>query len=170
MATKRYTGDFTVVATGLNDFRKDLRRAGSKEFPKQIKAANKSLADKLAAESRARAQSVWQPSGRIARAISGSGTVKAAGIALSKARDSRAFAAEFGTRVHYVYGHGRSAGSMRRRVFPAWTGNQWNPGGDGPGKGVGTAIQPVIRERQGWVRDRYFDYLEAAFKKEAFPD
>ncbi len=171
MATKRVTGDFTIVADGLNDFRRDMRKVGAKEFPKQIAAANKHLSKKLAAVSKARASQVWagNPSARIARAISPSGTTKAAGIALSKARDPRAFAAEFGTMLHSVYGRTRLASRMKRRVFPPWTGNQWHPG-EGPGKGVGTAIQPVLRERQAWTRDHYLDYLETAFKKEAFPD
>ena len=170
--TVRRTGDFTIVAEGLNDFRRDLRKVGAKEFPKQIAAANKHLSKKLAAAAQTRAQAVWagNPSARIARAISGSGTTKAAGIAISKARDPRVFAAEFGTHLHTVFGRRRLASRMKRRVFPSWTGNQWSTQGDGPKRGVGTAVQPVLRERKEWTRDKYFDYLEIAFKREAFPD
>lgn len=174
--TRRRTGDWTVVADGLKEFRLDLKKLGATEIPNQIKAANKHLADKLAAQSQARARAVWRPSSSIAKAIAGSGTIKSAGVAMSKAKDVRVFAAEYGTYLHRIplgrTGKTRTvrADRMSRRVFPAWTGNQWSNDGDGPAKGVGTAIQPVLRERKEWVRERYLDYLEAAFKKEAFPD
>ncbi len=68
-----------------------------------------------------------------------------------------------------MFGRPVLARTMRRRVFAPWTGNQWLPG-EGPSRGVGTAVNPTIREEveSGRVPGMFLDAVEEAFS-EAFP-
>ncbi len=69
-----------------------------------------------------------------------------------------------------MFGRKVDASTMKRRVFPAWAGNQFTPG-DGPAQGIGTAVYPSIREgvQSGRIAAEYSDHIMNALAS-AFPE
>ncbi len=156
--------DSGLVVKGMKEFRQGLRAAAGPEMTKWIAKANKAVATDVLGKIKTRAQQTFQPSSRAARAITARGSQTAARIAMSPARDPRVLGSEFGTLVHYVGGRGIAAASMKRRVFPPWSGNQWTPG-EAPAQGVGYAVHPVLREQQEQITAEYLTYIEKALWK-----
>ena len=154
---------------GLREFARDLRKV-DRELAKQVSKAHRALAKEVAADARSKARSVYGRHVSQAKGISGRGTARTAKIALNTGRTPRLLAAEFGTKKHRVFGRSVLAQSMKRRVFPPWSGNQWQQG-EGPPAGVGYAVHPTVRAwvQSGLLAGRYGDYLIDGFAP-AFPD
>lgn len=157
-----------LQVTGMKEFRKELRRAGGSKMTRFVAAGNKAVAKEVLAKIQTRARSKYYPraaAAAIAKGITASGTQRRAAIKMNrgtnvKRKKSLIFAAEFGTIVHYVHGHGMSAASMKNRVFRPWTGNQFV---GIPKEGVGYAIFPVIREERENIAATYLTHIERAF-------
>ena len=141
---------------------------------KFVADGNKAVAKEVLAKIQTRAKSKYYPrkaAADIAKAITASGTQRRAAIKMNrgtnvKRKKSLIFAAEFGTLVHYVGGHGMAAASMKKRVFRPWTGNQFV---GVPKAGVGYAVFPVIREEQSNIAATYLSHIEKAFWR-AYPE
>ncbi len=157
-----------LQVTGMKEFRSELRRAAGPKMTRFVAAGNKAVAKEVLAKIQTRASSTYYPrkaAGAIAKAITASGTQRRAAINMNrgtnvKRKKSLIFAAEFGTVVHYVHGHGMLASSMKRRVFRPWTGNQFV---GIPKAGVGYAVFPVIREERSNIAASYLSHIERAF-------
>lgn len=157
-----------LQVTGMKEFRKELRRAGGSKMTRFVAAGNKAVAKEVLAKIQTRARSKYYPrkaAADIAKGITATGTQRKAAIKMNKGtsnkrKKSLVFAAEFGTLVHYVHGHGVSASSMKTRVFRPWTGNQFI---GIPKAGVGFAVFPVIREEQENIAATYLSHIERAF-------
>ena len=157
-----------LQVTGMKEFRRELRRAGGSKMTKFVAEGNKAVAAEVLTKIQVRARSTYYPrgaAGDIVKAITASGTQRRAAIKMNrgtnvKRKKSLIFAAEFGTLVHYVHGHGMAAASMKNRVFQPWTGNQFI---GIPKAGVGYAVFPVIREEQSNIAASYLRHIERAF-------
>ena len=157
-----------LQVTGMKEFRRELRLAGGSKMTRFVAAGNKAVALEILTKIQVRGRAKYYPraaAGEIVKGITAVGTQRRAAIRMNrgtnnKRKKSLIFAAEFGTHVHYVFGHGMSALSMKNRVFQPWTGNQFV---GVPKAGVGYAVFPVIREEQSNIAATYLSHIEKAF-------
>lgn len=164
-----------VRVEGLKEFRRELRNI-DKSLAAQLSKGHKRIATLVADDAKAKAQSAFGVHRSQARGIAPRATQTKGRIALNTGRTPRLLAAEFGAAKHWVPA-GRTgrvlpkrAATMRRRVFPPWSGNQWVPG-EGPTAGVGYAVHPTIRSwvQSGRLAEAYWPNIMAAMA-DAFPE
>lgn len=142
-----------VRLVGWSDFVRDLKRS-SPEMGKQLRRANKEIADEVRDESRTEARSQSRQYAKAAAGIQSRAFPDKAQIVLNPRRYPWIFGAEFG--------------SFAYKQFPTWRGNQWLNGA-GPASGVGYAVYPTIRELSPEIADTYGDRVMDSFKH-AFPE
>lgn len=149
---------------GLKEFQTALRKA-DKRIPKQIQVAHKGIAKKVADKAQSRMRSLpGVPSGIAAKAAKGirpRAGQRSASIALLGSNPV-VRGVEFGAHILPVFGRRMSQSRFRRRVFPPWSGNQWNKD-EGPAAGVGYAVHPTIRDMLPQIVEDYADHLYDAF-------
>lgn len=148
-----------VQIRGLREFQAELRSADPR-LARALAKANKEVAEKVAANIRAKAGSAGGVRAKAAPAIVGRGEQRAAKIAINK-----------GTR--FKFADGAFFGAKQYPQFDLWVGNQWDspwPVGvndEGPGRGA-YAINPGIYESIPEIEEFYLDAFEDAVAR-AFP-
>ncbi len=158
-----------LKVAGLKELARDLRKV-DRSLAKELQQAHKRVAALVSTEAQSRARTAYGRHGSQARGIAGRATARKASIALNTGRTPRLAAAEFGARYHWVFGRRVTWQSMRRPVFPPWSGNQWQAG-EGPAAGVGYAVHPTVREwvQSGRLADTYAEHVIDGFAP-AFPE
>lgn len=140
--------EFTIQVEGLAELRAGIKAMDPKlarEMGKTNRKVGKFLADKAAQRKGRLAGMFPSYSSRIVK-IKPSTSQKQVVVTVFPA------AAEYGAKVHTVFGRRMAAGEMRRRVWPAWSGNQWQAG---PSGDVGYLVFPTLREEGDEVADEY---------------
>jgi hypothetical protein len=136
-----------VKVAGLDDFRRELRRADP-ALKEALKRVHKDLAEWVLEGARARSRK-----SHVKKAITARGSQRAAELAMLKSRAEDVFGDEFG--------------SHKYKQFPPWRGNQWT---DPKGLRVGYMLHPEIRARSDEISRHYLDMVEKAMAATAFPD
>lgn len=133
------TGEIRVEGLKeLNRALKDMPKAASKE----IRAVNKSVAEKVALGARSRAMMLGGVAARVAPTLKPSAGVMSASVSLGSSAYPEAAGAEFG--------------SYRYKQFEPWTGN---------GRDAGRFLYPEIRETSEERTEEYRDALDSALRK-----
>ncbi len=156
----------SLVIKGLDEFRRDLRRA-HQQLPRALQVAFKNIA----VEASGQVQTAFRSHGRLgAKAASGvrpRASQKSAKIALL-GTNPVIRGVEFGAKKHPVFGRFRAQSGFRRRVFPEWVGNQHE--GKGATFGKGYVATPALNAYvETLAPDRLMDEIYKAFKV-AFPE
>lgn len=138
MASNRInaTGDGVRVA-GLNELNRALRNMGGKELQKELKAAGKAVADKVADDARAGAMSLGGVAAKVAPSIRASAQNTGAGVS-------------FGGRAYPMAG-GAEFGSIQYKQFKPWRGNTSD---------AGYFLYPAIRSNSDRIADEYLSAVE----------
>lgn len=143
---------WTILVEGMDQIRRDIRSIDGK-LGKTVGQANRKVGQFVVdrADRRRSALSGRFPSyrSRIVR-IRASANQRRVEVTVRPA------AAEYGTKVHTVFGRRVPAWEMRRRVWPAWSGNQWTEG-SGAGGEVGFMVIPTIRKDGEQIVDEYLE-------------
>jgi len=153
-------GRGAVEVRGLRTFQAELRSADPR-LARALTKANKEIAEKVAANIRAKAEARGGVTAKAAPAVVGRGEQRVAKIAINK-----------GTR--YRFADGAFFGSVQYHQFEPWVGNQhfnaWPVGinDEGPGRGA-YAINPGIYVSIPEIEDFYLNAFEDAVAA-AFPD
>lgn len=142
-----FPGEPAIRVEGLREVRRNLRQAGDRETPKQVRAAHKDAAKVAEGKSRGRASSSEPQQQRAAAALLGKGTPAAAVLAI---RNTGAV----------PFGVGAFMGAKQFRQFPAWVGNAWDlEAGVGP-----YVVAEAIRDGLEEITDTYLEALRRAFR------
>jgi len=140
-------GDFNgkTEIDGLRELRRELRRY-SREAPREIQKANKSVAETVSAKALGKMRALGGVHAHVARmkSIRPRAGQAWAGITIGgrAAKHGPALGAEFG--------------ALQYPQFPSWRGNQ---------EGAGYAVWPTIREEQDRIRETYVDVLQDALNR-----
>lgn len=138
-----------IEVEGLAEFRRDLRKLGT-ELPRELRKLNKSAAELVVDEARARAQSLGGVAAHVAPSLKAQAQGASAAVKLGGNRYPMAGGAEFGAgrNTPRATARGRVAGWNQ---FPEWTGNSSD---------AGRFLYPAIRARQADVIELYGDGIE----------
>jgi len=153
-------GRGVVQVRGLRTFQAELRSAHPK-LARALAKANRQIAEKVAANVRAKAQARGGITAKAAPAIVGRGEQRVAKIAINKG-------------TSYQFADGAFFGAKQYPQFAPWVGNSWEddwPVGanaEGPGRGA-YAINPGIFVSIPEIEDFYLNAFEDAVAA-AFPD
>lgn len=137
-----------IEVDGLKDLQRELR-AVDKDFPKELRLANKGAAEIVADATRASFASRGGVAPKVAPSVKALAQQRSASVKIGGAKYPYAMGSEFGGR-----------GRPRTRQFPPWRGN---------GEGAGYSLYESIRAQRDKVMDSYGDALDRLTKK-AFPD
>ena len=165
MAAQNITAQGAITIDGMDESIKGLRKA-DKNLPKLVAKVSREIAkDPVAAKARKKWSAQRINSSKANKAITASGTARGAAINLRASAVPSAAAVEYGTHIHYVFGHPIPAREMKRRVFLPWRGNQFTVA---PGASTGYVVQDAIRETLPIVERRFqaevFDAVEKAVR------
>lgn len=136
--------DNTVRVEGLREFLSELRRVDA-EFPKQIRQANKDVAEAVAVKTRASFSSRAGVAPKVAPSVKSYAQQRSAQIQIGGSRFPFAMGSEFG--------------SVRYRQFPAWRGSD---------SGAGYSLYPTIRENREEIERTYLQAVDQVTRR-AFP-
>lgn len=140
MATQRIRSG-TVAVEGLTELNRALRRMGP-EFPKEMRAVNKTVAEFVANDARSNAYSLGGVAAHVAPSIKASAGTTSAGVAFGGPSWPMAGGAEFG--------------SIRYKQFQPWRGN---------GPDAGYFVYPAIRQDADRIEDEYTEAVDDLIKK-----
>jgi hypothetical protein len=141
MATQRIrSGDIQVE--GLAELSRALRKLEGAEWSKELRDANKSVADLVAKDARAAAYSLGGVAAHVAPSIGARASQQSAGVAFGGARYPMAGGAEFG--------------SNRFKQFKPWRGN---------GSDAGYFVYPAIRQDLDRIETEYTRAIDALAKR-----
>lgn len=151
-----------IQVKGLDELARELRRVDPR-LVKQLTKAHKEISTKVAGKAQSKVSGLPVPrGGQAAAGIKPRAGQKKATIALLGSNPV-VRAAVMGTEVHWVFGRPVRAGSMMRRVWQPWVGNDWTAE-----EGL-YGVSPAIAEAIPGILDTYADHIEAALDA-AFPD
>ena len=153
--------DGRITIRGLDDFRRDLKKAGGPKLSKQIQVGGKKVAEHVTGKGRTSLSGHHPKGGAASRGLKPRATQRGAGLSLL---GSNKFirAHVLGTQVHWVGGRPVSAASLRRRVFPQWVGRSWNPE-------QLHVIGPILKNDRAEHLEMWITEVQKAFDN-AFPD
>lgn len=135
MATQRIRSG-TLSVDGLTELRRDLKALG-KDLPKELRKANKSVADYVADLSASAAYSLGGVAAHVAPSIKASAGQISAGVTFGGSAYPMAGGAEFG--------------SQRYKQFKPWRGN---------GSDAGYFVYPTIRDNAERIESHYTDVID----------
>lgn len=139
--------DVKLRVDGLRELRKELRAIDA-AFPKELRAANKQVAEQVVVpEARRRAGALTRPrvGSRLLATIRALASQTSATVAMGGARTP--------------YARGMEFGSIRRKQFAPWRGNDRN---------AGYFLYPTIRERSDDIVETYSRVIDELTER-AFP-
>ena len=153
--------DGRVTIRGLDDFRRDLKKAGGPKLSKQIQVGGKKVAEHVASKGRSVLSSRSPRGSRAASGLKPRATQRSVGLSLLGS-NPLIRAHVLGTKTHWLFGRPVPAASMRRRVFPEWVGRSWTPE-------QLHVIGPILRDDRSKHLEMWITEIQKAFD-EAFPE
>lgn len=130
-----------VRVHGLNELNRTLRSMGP-EFQKELKQANKSVAEFVAADARSAALSVGGVAAKTAPSVRASGTNTRAGVSIGGSK--------------YPFAGGAEFGSVRYKQFAPWRGNSSE---------AGYFLYPSIRQDSDRILTEYTAALDDLLRR-----
>lgn len=139
MASRRRINatDQGVRVQGLNELNRALREMGGPDLQKELKAAGKVVADKVANDARSKAMSLGGVAAKVAPSIKSSARNTGAGVTFGGAKYPMAGGAEFG--------------SIQFKQFKPWRGNTSD---------AGYFLYPAIRDNSDEIAEEYLSAVE----------
>lgn len=138
MASRRINAtDQGVRVQGLNELNRALREMGGPELQKELKAAGKQVAEKVAGDARTNAMSIGGVAAKVAPSIKASARNTGAGVSFGGSK--------------YPFAGGAEFGSIQYKQFQPWRGNTSQ---------AGYFLYPAIRENSDQIADEYLSALE----------
>jgi hypothetical protein len=150
--------DWSVSSRDVDNFRRDLDRAG-KEMDPGLAKAHKTLAKEVGAEGRQFARGHGGSTAHFAGAIYGIGSAKKAAIRNRPAANAAIYGAKRNT------GWNRRARPGGARQHPKWVGTGWDVGGPGGPRGINDAI----RHDKQKIDERFLELVVDDPSRQAFP-
>ena len=148
----------------MREFRAALKQAGP-EFPKELRAVHKEIADDAARDSQSAARGLGGVQRKAANTIKGRATQREARIAVSGMRGLGNVAYWGAKKRTGWYGKPKFRGSGARQ-HPVWVGNSWEVAVPGQGP---YAINNTLARNLPQYLDRYMEAIDR-LAKEAFPE
>lgn len=139
--TTRITGSDSIRVEGLAELSKSLRVL-DKSLQRELRAAGKDVATKVAGLAKARAYALGGVAAKTAPSIKPSAGVTSAGVA-------------FGGDA-YPFAGGAEFGSGRYRQFDPWRGN---------GSDAGYFVYPAIRSSADEIEETYSEHVDDLIKR-----